>query len=72
VVVCGEYCQVQLHNEHADDDEDICECVACIIHNAGRAVSHLKMRHLLILAFSDPNFAKANDLLPGDLLMSHL
>jgi hypothetical protein len=63
---------VLLHNENVDDDEDICECPASIIHNTERALSRLEMRRLLTLAFSHPNFAKANNLLPGDLLMSHL
>jgi hypothetical protein len=66
MIYCNEYCRTRLHDEYDS------ECPEKAIHDAERELSRLKMCHFLTLAFSDPNIAKANDLLPGHLLMSHL
>jgi hypothetical protein len=67
VIYCHEYCPTRLDDELYDS-----ECPEKAIHDTERDLSRLKMCHFLTPAFSDPKIAKANSLLPGDLLMSHL
>jgi hypothetical protein len=48
------------------------ECPEQRLSSAERELSRLKMREFLVLAFSSPSIARANDLLNGDLINSDL
>jgi hypothetical protein len=63
-VDCHEDCPTQFQ------DEDEYQCPEMIYNNMKRALSRLSMRRFLTRAFFEPNIAKANNLLPRDLLLS--
>jgi hypothetical protein len=48
------------------------ECPEILYNKTKRALSRLNTLRFLTMAFSDPNIAKANHLLPKNLLSSHL
>jgi hypothetical protein len=52
------------------DGDDEFECPLAISRSAERALSQLKMRQHLALAFSNPSVARANDFLDGNLLLT--
>ena len=46
------------------------ECPVDTLYSARRELARMSMRRFLARAFSDPEIARGNDLLPDDLFMS--